>query len=180
MPKTIDVEKLSIVHYPHPVLRKVCQPVEQFDDQLRRLAARMLELMHLGRGIGLAAPQVGLTWRLFVCSHTGEPGDDLVLVNPELSDLTGVGEREEGCLSLPGVGVPVRRATSVVIRACDLEGNPFERQGTDLAARVWQHEYDHLDGRLIVDYMSEASKITNRRILKQLQADYENGQKKSA
>ena len=81
MPKTIDVEKLSIVHYPHPVLRKVCQPVEQFDDQLRRLAARMLELMHLGRGIGLAAPQVGLTWRLFVCSHTGEPGDDLVLVN---------------------------------------------------------------------------------------------------
>ncbi|MHC4094056.1 MAG: peptide deformylase, partial [Planctomycetota bacterium] len=77
--------------------------------------------------------------------------------------MTGAEEREEGCLSLPGVTVPVRRPAGVRIRAYDVNGNPFERQGTDLAGRVWQHENDHLDGGLIVDYMSEASKIANRR-----------------
>ena len=178
--EVIDIDNLQIVLYPDPILRKVCQPVGRFDDELRRLTTRMLELMHQGRGVGLAAPQVGVPWRLLVCNPTGEPGDDLVCVNPELTDPAGAEEREEGCLSLPGVAVPVRRGTSVRIRACAAAGNVFQRDGTDLAARVWQHETDHLDGRLIIDYMSEASKIANRRVLKQLQADFKNCKKKSA
>lgn len=172
----IDIENLRIVRYPDPILRKVCKPVEHFDDTIVRLAQRMLELMRAGKGIGLAAPQVGVTLRLLVCNPTGEPPDDMVCINPELTDLTGAEEREEGCLSLPDVSVQIRRATHARIRACDAHGKPYQRDGDDLLARVWQHENDHLDGRLIVDYMSEASRIANRRILKQLQAEF----KKSA
>ena len=164
----IDVKTLKITHYPDPVLRKTCQPVTAFDDQLRRIAARMLELMREGKGVGLAASQVGLLVRMFVSNPTGEPGHDLIAVNPELSDLTGTSEAEEGCLCLPDVHVVVRRAQSVKLRAYDLSGQPFERVGTELEPRIWQHETDHLDGRLIIDYMSEASEIANRRALKQL------------
>jgi len=168
----IAVQKLCIVLYPDPVLRKVCKPVVRFDDELARLAARMLELMHEARGVGLAAPQVGVQRRLFVCNPTGEPDKDLVCINPELFDLTGAEERDEGCLSLPSVTVPVNRAVSAGLRGQDVQGRPFERRGTDLTARVWQHETDHLDGRLILDYMSDSVRIANRRVLKQLQADY--------
>lgn len=176
MPGRINIEGLHIVRYPDPVLRNVCKPVERFDDTLARLVQRMLELMQAGKGIGLAAPQVGLLLRLFVCNPAAEPGGEMVCINPQLADLTGAEEREEGCLSLPDVSVPIRRATSARIRACDATGKPYEREGTDLQARVWQHENDHLDGHLILDYMSETSRIANRRILKQLQAEF----KKSA
>ncbi|MCP4249978.1 MAG: peptide deformylase [bacterium] len=173
MAKPLDIDALQIVLYPDPVLRQVCLPVERFDDELRRLVARMLELMHAPRGVGLAGPQVGVTRRLFVCNPTGQPDDDLVCINPEISGLTGAAELEEGCLSLPDVLVTVRRAEQVHLRAFDLDGQPFERDSNDLAGRVWQHETDHLDGRLILDYMSEASQIANRRMLKQLRADYQ-------
>ena len=168
MDRGIDVSKLNILRYPDPALRNTCKPVTTFDDQLRRIADRMLELLREGKGVGLAAAQVGLQIRTFVCNPTGETGHDLVAVNPELSELTGTTEAEEGCLCLPEVNVVVRRAQSVKLRASDLAGQPFERVGTDLEARIWQHEIDHLDGRLIIDYMSEASKIANRRALKQL------------
>jgi peptide deformylase len=172
----IDLEKLRIIYYPDPILRELCQPVEHLDDTILGLVQRMIELMRAQKGIGLAGPQVGVLLRLFVCNPTGEPGDDMVCINPELADLAGAEEREEGCLSLPDVSVPIRRATHARIRACDATGKPYERDGEDLWARVWQHESDHLDGRLIVDYMSEASQIANRRVLKQLQAEF----KKSA
>ncbi len=172
MTDKIDLEKLRIVYYPDPILREVCRPVEQFDDTIRGLVKRMFELMRAQKGIGLAGPQVGVLLRLFVCNPTGEPGDDLVCINPELADLSGAEEREEGCLSLPEVNVPIRRATHARIRACDETGKRYERDGEDLLARIWQHENDHLDGRLIVDYMSEASQIANRRVLKQLQAEF--------
>ncbi|MCH7812894.1 MAG: peptide deformylase [Planctomycetes bacterium] len=177
MAKPLDIDALQIVLYPDPVLRQVCPPVERFDDELRRLAGKMLELMHQPRGVGLAGPQVGVTRRLFVCNPTGQPDDDLVCINPELSGLTRAAEFEEGCLSLPDVLVPIRRAEQVHLRAFDLDGRPFERDAQDLIGRVWQHETDHLDGRLILDYMSEASQIANRRLLKQLRADYEAGNK---
>jgi peptide deformylase len=167
-----DVDKLRVVYYPDPVLRAVCQPVEQFDQTIAALVRRMFELMRRDKGIGLAGPQVGVPLRLFVCNPTGEPEDDMVCINPQLDGLTGAEEREEGCLSLPNVSIPVRRATHARIQACDATGKTYERDGTDLLARVWQHENDHLDGRLIVDYMSEASKIANRRALKQLQTEF--------
>lgn len=170
--KQIDIDKLRIIEYPDPRLRKGCKPVEAFDEWLARLAERMLKLMHESNGIGLAAPQLGLLRRMFVCNVTGEPKDDQVFVNPEMSNFIGHAAGEEGCLSLPEVTVTVRRPAACVISAFDVTGKPFRLVGEGLFARCWQHEYDHLDGRMIVDYMSEADKIGNRRVLKYLEAKY--------
>lgn len=170
--KLPDPSKLKIVTYPDSRLRKPCQRVEAFDEWLEKLAARMLRLMHESNGIGLAAPQVGLPLRFFVCNITGEPGDDRIYANPELDDFDGLAGMEEGCLSLPDVRVTVRRPLGCVMRAQDLNGQSFRQEGVELLARCWQHETDHLDGRLIVDYMSEADKIANRRVLRQLEAEH--------
>lgn len=168
----IDTATLRIIKYPDPRLRQVCKPVDRFDHALGAFAERMLELMRTARGVGLAAPQVGVLIRLFVCNATGEQGDEQVFINPELSDLQGQTVGEEGCLSIPDVTVNVRRATSCKISARDLSGRPIEAVGTDLIARCWQHECDHIDGRLITDRMSDADKIANRRALKSLEADF--------
>ncbi|MFQ5489197.1 MAG: peptide deformylase [Phycisphaerae bacterium] len=172
MGNLIDPQKLFIVEYPDPRLRAKCAPVEVFDDALAAVADRMLELMKEAPGIGLAAPQVGLAIRLFVCNPRGEEGAQRVVVNPELSDPDGVSEAEEGCLSLPEVLVPMRRAERITLQAQDAKGQPFKVRGAEIEARVWQHEADHLDGRLIIDSMSEAVAIQNRRILKQLRQAY--------
>ncbi len=164
--------RLRIVLYPNPVLKKRAADVGKFNPEIAALAKRMLELMREAKGVGLAAPQVGVGLRLFVCNPTGEPGDDLVCVNPRFAERSGVEEREEGCLSIPGVTVTMRRATHVVIDALDVEGKPFQMMGTELRARIWQHETDHLDGRLIIDNMSPTDEIANRRAIKQLQEQY--------
>ena len=169
---SVDLDKLHIVHHPEPVLREHCRPVSEFGAPLRVLVARMFELMHEGKGIGLAAPQVGLAIRMFVCNHTGNPEDDRVYVNPELTALEGSAEADEGCLSLPEVTVPMRRAQSVTLIGCDVEGKALRVTGTELEARVWLHETDHLDGRMIIDNMPTSAELSNRRILKQLEADY--------
>lgn len=167
-----NLNKLRIVRYPDPILKRVCKPVESFGSQLNDLVDAMLVLMHAAQGVGLAAPQVGVAIRLFVCNRTGEPEDDVIFVNPKLSDLEGVSEEPEGCLSIPEVDVTMRRATGVTIEATDAAGNPIRREGKDIEARVWQHEMDHLDGRLITDTMSATDEIANRRALKQLEADF--------
>lgn len=170
--KLPNVNKLHIIHYPEPVLKRTCAPVKDFGVGLRDLAGRMLELMREAKGVGLAAPQVGIPIRLFVCCPTEEPGNELVCINPAFAEMDGADEREEGCLSIPGVLVTMRRATRVVIEAFDLQGRPFRKNAVELEARIWQHEVDHLDGRLIIDTMSMTDGITNRRVLKQLEADY--------
>lgn len=170
--KLPDLDNLRIVHYPDPVLRKACLEVTDFGLQLQSLVDRMLELMRAGDGVGLAAPQVGLSIRLFVCNPTLEPNGQLVCVNPRFTELVGGAEGEEGCLSLPGIRVTMRRATRVVMRAQDAMGRPFEVVGEDLTARVWQHENDHLDGRLIIDNMSPTDEIANRRAVRQLREQY--------
>jgi len=164
--------RLRIVHYPDPVLKKRAVEVSKFDAEIAALAERMLELMREAKGVGLAAPQVGVGLRMFVCNPTGEPGDDLICVNPRLTGMFGGEEREEGCLSIPGITVTMRRATQVVMEAFDVHGKPFQLTGTEIRARVWQHEMDHLDGRLIIDNMSSIDEIANRRALKQLQDHY--------
>ncbi len=166
------LDKLGITFYPDPILKKVCAPVATFGPDLTALADRLLTLMREGRGIGLAAPQVGILIRLFVCNATGEPGDDYICVNPRFAQLEGAEEKEEGCLSLPGVTVNMRRATRAVIDAFDTDGRPFQKTATDLVARIWQHEADHLDGRMITDNMSTTDEIVNRRAIKQLEADF--------
>ena len=164
-----EIANLSIIKYPDPRLRQPCRQIERFDSFLPDLARYMLDMMREAGGVGLAAPQLGATIRLFVCNATGEPEDDEIYVNPVLDDLSGAVEAEEGCLCLPGVVGPIKRAQTCVIRAVDLLGNPIERSGEDLQARIWQHETDHLDGRLIIDRMSPAATITNRRALKHLE-----------
>jgi len=147
--------------------------VTSFGPDIKALTDRMLMLMKEGRGVGLAAPQVGIPLRLFVCNPTGEPEDDMVCINPEFVELTGAEVKEEGCLSLPGVGVNMRRATRAVMRLCDTDGKVRKQVGEGLLARIWQHESDHLDGGLITDNMSATDEISNRRAVKQLEADYE-------
>lgn len=167
-----DIEKLSIVNYPHPSLRKVSKPVTQFDAQLRLLAKRMFELMREDRGVGLAAPQVGINIRLFVINPTGKPEDDRVYVNPQLSEPAGDEEAEEGCLSLPEIRVDVVRSKSLHIKAKDLDGNTFEEVADGYVARIWQHENDHLDGILLLDKMGPLDKLAARKQLKKLEDEY--------
>jgi len=160
--------RLRIVQYPEPMLRQRTQPIEVFDEALADLARRMIALMHEAKGVGLAAPQVGLSLRLFVCNATGEPQDNQVVVNPILLDFEGFEEKPEGCLSIPGVTVNMRRPARVRLTALNAQGEAYELKGDDLRARIWQHETDHLDGKLIIDNMSEADEIANRKALKQL------------
>lgn len=168
----IDVAALQIVTYPDPVLRQKAQPITRIDDQVRRVAKRMLELMHEAPGIGLAAPQVGLPWRMFVANATGEPEDDMVFINPVLQVVgRKTADYEEGCLSLPGIRAEIRRPVAIRIRAYDLEGNAFEATSDDLPARIWQHENDHLDGVLIIDRMTPFDRDANKRLLAELEAE---------
>lgn len=166
----IDPEQLTIVHYPHDVLRQKAEPIADVTGHVQAVAQKMIELMHQAPGVGLAAPQVGLPWRMFVANPTGEQGDDRVYINPELSAPTGGNAaRDEGCLSLPGITVEVTRPAEITIRATNLMGETFEESGGDLIARIWQHEYDHLDGILIIDKMSPMDRMANRRAIKELE-----------
>ena len=169
-------DDLRVILYPDPRLKKKSQPVTVFDESLRRIAARMFELMREHKGVGLAAPQVGLNIRLFVANPTGKPEDDRVYVNPVLSDADGDEEAEEGCLSLPDINVSIRRPTArVLMRAQDLDGKPFEEVGEGFVTRVWQHENDHLNGVMITDHMGPVAKLTYRKKLKEMEDEFNNG-----
>jgi len=168
-----QIDALTIIEYPEPVLRAVCTPIESHGDWLEALGRRMIELMQAVRGVGLAAPQVGLPWRVFVIAALEENGPSRIFVNPELSDLSGREQADEGCLSLPDVSVPIDRATRATVAACDPTGQRFQMTAEGLLARIWQHENDHLDGKLIIDYMDTQAELVNRRILKALKATYD-------
>ena len=167
----VDSTRLRIIHYPDPVLRRKAQPIERITDEVRAVAMKMLELMHQAPGVGLAAPQVGLPWRLFVANPTQDPAEDRVFVNPQLSDpARELVDYEEGCLSLPDIRADIRRPRAVTITATDLEGHSFTLTSDELPARIWQHEYDHLDGVLILDRMSPIDRMANRKLIRQLEA----------
>jgi peptide deformylase len=163
-----DLTQISIVKYPDPRLHKRSKPVDTFDLHLRELVARMFELMRAEGGVGLAAPQVGINLRLFVMNHSGEPGDDLVVINPVLTPLEGEVTGEEGCLSIPDVRIDVLRADAMKLDAQDLEGKPFSLTASGWETRVWQHETDHLDGILLTDRMGFSDKMRYRKKLKTL------------
>jgi len=168
-------DALKIILYPDPRLKKMSQPVTEFNDQLRALAGQMLHLMREAKGVGLAAPQVGKNVRLFVMNPTGEAGDDHVYVNPVLSDMDGQDEAEEGCLSLPDIHIKVIRGKKVKIQAQDLDGTAFEQIASGFIPRVWQHEFDHLNGILLTDRMGPVAKMQNRKKLKELEDRYRDG-----
>jgi peptide deformylase len=139
----------------------------------------MFDLMRANRGVGLAAPQVGLNLRMFVMNPTGEPQDDRVYVNPVLSEPAGSETAEEGCLSLPNIHVNIDRTKTLRMQAQDLDGKPIDQVETGYLARIWQHETDHLNGTMLTDRMGTVAKMTNRRILRELEDDYaaEHGKK---
>jgi peptide deformylase len=166
-------EELEIVKYPDPRLRRVAQPVKTFDERLKALAGRMLQLMREHRGVGLAAPQVGISERMFVMNPSGKPEDDRVYVNPELFDISDSEEGEEGCLSLPEINAMIDRGKSVRIVARDVEGKPIDDTQSGYIARIWQHEFDHLNGVLITDRMGEVARMAHRKALRDLERDYE-------
>lgn len=166
----VDVDKLGIVVYPHPALRTTAKPVGKVTDEVRAVALRMLVLMRDAAGVGLAGPQVGLPWRLFVANSTGEPQDDMVFINPVISQPSRqLEEYEEGCLSLPDIRAPIRRPKQVTIDALDLAGQPLRLTDDDMPARIWQHETDHLDRVLIIDKMATLDRLVHRRTLRDME-----------
>ena len=155
--------RISIILYPDPVLKKRAANVAKFNAELAALAKRMLDLMREAKGVGLAAPQVGVGLRVFVCNPTGEPGDDLICINPRFTELTGGEDREEGCLSIPDYLDEVERPERVKVRFLDLEGTKQEIEADGLLARVVQHEIDHINGVLFIDHLS---KLKRSRVIK--------------
>lgn len=165
-PMTVKPAELTILHYPAAALRAPARAISKVDQNVRDVAARMIELMHEANGVGLAAPQVGLAWRMFVTDVPDEGGPK-VFINPKLTGFTQVKNvSEEGCLSLPGIHVEVERPTGATITAQDLEGKQFSIASDEFAARVWQHEFDHLNGVLIIDRVSAAERQELRQRMK--------------
>jgi peptide deformylase len=161
----------EIVKYPEPILQRPTEKVVEFNEELRTLAADMFESMYKAAGIGLAAPQIGVGQRITVIdlSNQKTPEDKLVLVNPEIIHREGKQNEEEGCLSLPDIRDKVTRAAKVKVRAQDLEGNWFEMEGTELLARAFQHEIDHLDGILFPWRLSALKRDLILRKIRKLQ-----------
>ncbi|MGA7339050.1 MAG: peptide deformylase [Terracidiphilus sp.] len=164
---------LKIVKYPEPVLSLPGEPVTEFDDELRKLVADMFETTYAAQGVGLAAPQVGVSKRLTVIdvSLGKDPKDKLVLINPEIISSEGKLYEEEGCLSFPEIREKVVRAAKVRIRAQDEYGKWFEMDGGELLARAMQHEIDHLNGVLFIFRMSPLKRNLNLRKIRKMQAE---------
>jgi peptide deformylase len=159
---------LDILHFPDPRLRIKAKPVAQVDDSIRRLIDDMLETMYQAPGIGLAATQVNVAKRIVVIDLSEEKNDPLCLINPEILEKNGIEQMEEGCLSVPGVFEQVTRANQIRVRALDRQGNPFEMEADGLLAVCIQHELDHLEGKLFVDYLSS---LKRQRIRKKLEKE---------
>lgn len=162
---------LKIVHYPEPVLLVPGEPVTKFDDDLKKLVEDMFETMYASRGVGLAAPQVGVSKRLFVmdCSGGHDPAQRLVLINPEVLRVEDEQVGEEGCLSFPGIYFNVRRDLRAIVRAHDVNGQVFEVDGTELTARCMLHETDHCDGIVFIDKTTTLKREMVKRKIKKLQ-----------
>jgi len=145
---------LEILHFPDSRLRTRAQPVEQVDEGVKKLIDDMFETMYQAPGIGLAATQVNVHRRVVVIDISEEKDQPLAFVNPVITHTAGSEEMEEGCLSVPGIYETVQRAESITVTALDRDGQPFELQADGLLAVCIQHEIDHLDGKLFVDYLS--------------------------
>ena len=163
----------SIVKFGNPVLEKPAEPVTVFDGELKKLVADMFESMYEAKGVGLAAPQIGISMRLAVIDVTfkEDPDAKLVLVNPQIVRTEGKFRQTEGCLSIPEFREPVTRAKKVTIRAQDLNGHWYEKTGEDLLARAFLHETDHLNGKLYISHISALKRdLIKRRIRKLVKA----------
>jgi len=159
-----------IVKYGDPVLEKPAAPIAEFNGDLRKLAEDMFESMYAAHGVGLAAPQIGISKRIVVIDVTfkEDPNARLVLINPEIIKTEGRQRGSEGCLSLPDFREQVTRANVVTVRAQDLEGKWFEKTGEEMLARAFLHETDHLNGKLYIGHISALKRDLIRRKVKKL------------
>jgi peptide deformylase len=159
-----------IVKFGNPVLERPAEPVTAFDDDLKTLVADMFESMYEARGVGLAAPQIGISKRLAVIDVTfkEDPNAKLVLINPEILHTEGKHTQPEGCLSIPEFREPVTRARKVTIRAQDVHGKWYEKTGEDLLARAFLHETDHLNGKLYFSHISALKRDLMKRKIRKL------------
>jgi peptide deformylase len=166
---------MNIVKYPHPALRYHSKPLTLIDKKVRLFAGEMLDLMYEAHGLGLAANQVALPFQLLVMNPLADPQHkdfERVLINPVIVERQGSIEGEEGCLSFPGLYQKVRRAKSIQVQYYNLEGQAVEESGSDLVARIIQHEIDHLHGVLFIDKMGAIAKLASRASLKEFERDY--------
>lgn len=166
----------KIVKYPDPILEQKSEPVANFNTpELEQLVADMFETMYASKGVGLAAPQIGLSQRLTVidCAAKDETPEPVVLINPIIVSSEGKQTGEEGCLSIPGFREDVTRAKRAVVRACNVKGEPIEVAGEDLLARAMQHEIDHLNGILFLSHISPLKRDLIKRRIKKLIKDGE-------
>ncbi|MGD8558021.1 MAG: peptide deformylase [Gammaproteobacteria bacterium] len=157
---------LNILHYPDPRLRKKALPVENVDQDITRLVDDMLETMYDAPGIGLAATQANIQKSIIVIDISEDKSQPLCFINPEIIDSGGEEEMEEGCLSVPGIYEKVKRADHIKVRALDKHGESFEMDAGGLLSVCIQHEMDHLEGKLFVDYLSD---LKRQRIRKKLE-----------
>jgi peptide deformylase len=162
---------MEIVTWPNPILDTPADPVTEFGDDLKRLVSDMFETMYAAPGVGLAAVQVGVAKRLFVmdCSGGKDPDHRVVMINPDVIHVEGEQNGEEGCLSFPGIYTPIERSLRAVVRAHDINGNEFELDDEELAARCMLHETDHCDGIVFLDKMSSLKRELVKRKIKKLQ-----------
>ena len=165
---------LEILHFPDPRLRTQATRGRQVDDRLRQLVDDMFETMYQAPGIGLAATQVNVHKRVMVIDTSKDQDQPLVFINPEILEKEGVEEMDEGCLSVPGIYERVQRAERIRVRALDRDGEAFELDADGLLAVCIQHEIDHLDGKLFVDYLSQ---LKRQRIRKKLEKQRRHGTK---
>lgn len=159
------MKPLEILEFPDPRLRRRAEPVAEVDDELRRLIDAMFETMYQAPGIGLAATQVNVTRRFMVIDVSEDKTERLVFINPEILSADGHQVMEEGCLSVPGIFAEVERAERIRVKALDRDGEPFEMDAEGLLATCIQHEIDHLDGKLFVDYLTPLKRQKVKRLL---------------
>jgi peptide deformylase len=167
---------VRIIKYPHPILRHKSKPLRRVDAELKKIVAEMFDLMYEDRGIGLAANQVGLPYRLVVMNLESDPkakDQEFVLINPVISKRRGTVEHEEGCLSVPEIYAPVRRSEKIVLSAYDLAGNDLHYDLSGMFARAVQHEVDHVDGVLFIDRLTETNRLAIRDALAELELEFE-------
>jgi len=165
----IDIDKCYITHYPTGVLGRRAEPVEEIDDNIRQFVDKMIDIMIENKGVGLAAPQVGVSLRLFIITLDGSRENVKAYVNPTITPIGELEGVDEGCLSVPGIYTKIRRYKKCEVTATDLDGNEFTDQGEGLYARAMQHEYDHIEGITIVNRMAQTARIVHRRQLKKLE-----------
>ena len=167
---------LQIIQFPHPTLRRVAKPLRRVDADLHRLVREMFDLMYEHRGIGLAATQVDLPYRLFIINLESDPAkrdQEFVFINPVLSNRKGMAEAEEGCLSLPTLYADVKRPERVTVNAYTLGGQELNMELSGLFARAVQHEVDHLDGILFIDRLTPTGELTVRPALEEFEIEFD-------